>query len=97
MQQSETEKVFLQDDSVYVSQARFVLGGKTYAMRNISSVSNHKIEKNRTLPFLLNIVGIIMIFTYSPRVLGVFLIVLDGVWLYLLKDGYSVRIQSNSG
>ena len=33
------EKIFFQQGNVLVSQFRLVIGGKTYVMRNISSVS----------------------------------------------------------
>jgi len=92
----EQEKVFLQDSNVTVTQSRFVSGGKTYAMRNISSVSLHKIEKSRMGPILIIILGIVFLIAKSYPI-GLGLLLLGGLWLFGIKDQFSVRIQSNSG
>lgn len=92
----EQEKVFHQDNLVTVTQSRFISGGKAYAMRNISSVATHKIEKSRTSPVLFIIIGVVLLFAEIYAV-AIILIGIGALWLYGIKDEYSVRIQSNSG
>ncbi|MAB38696.1 MAG: QacE [Aequorivita sp.] len=91
------EKMFYQDSTVTVTQSRYIAGSKTYAMRNISSVSLFKIDKSRTGAILLLIVGILLLFFEGIRVVGVILAILGGIWLFSIKDEYSVRISTNAG
>ena len=51
---NQSEKIFYQDKNVTVTQSRFVVDGKTYAMRNISSVTNFKIKKSILLQYSFN-------------------------------------------
>ena len=97
METPATEKVFYQDSNVTITQSRFVSQSKTYAMRNISSVTNFQIKKSRLLQILLILVGVMCMLTESARVFGIFLLALGILLLYLTKDEYSVRINSNSG
>jgi hypothetical protein len=92
-----TEKTFYRDDSVVVTQARFVANGKTYAMRNISSVSLMKKARSRLFEFICFFIGALLLFSTNTLLFGVILILLGLALLFLLKDEYSVRIQSNSG
>jgi hypothetical protein len=91
------EKTFYQDSDVMVTQSRFIVGGKTYAMRNISSVHVGKIEPSRVGAGLLLLFGMLLCFSDSSRAVGIVLVVLSAVWLFLLKNKYAVRISSNSG
>lgn len=93
----QVEKIFLQDNNVYVSQSRFISSGKTFAMRNISSVSNHKIEKSKTAQIIIIIIGLLLLFSEELMWWGFALAILGGIWLHFVKNEYSVRIQSNSG
>tara|TARA_Y100000589_G_C26928373_1_gene537290 strand:- start:190 stop:561 length:372 start_codon:yes stop_codon:yes gene_type:complete len=95
MDATQDDKVFLKDSNVLVTQSRFVAGGKTYAMRNISSVTKYKIPKKIGTAIFLIIVGLILL-AFSPIIGG--LIFIAGIlWLILSKPKYSVRIQSNAG
>lgn len=91
------EKDFYVDQLVKVTQSRFIVGAKTYAMRNISSVSLYKIEKSRFIPIVLIVIGVLMLLGENTRFFGVFLVGLGVTWLWLLKDEYAVRISTNAG
>jgi len=95
MENNQEEKTFFQDSNVSVTQSRFVASGKTYAMRNISSVTKYKIPKNIKFPIILIIIGAISL-AFSA-ILGGILILAGVLWLVLNKTKYSVRIQSNAG
>ena len=97
METPQQEKVFYQDANVTVTQSRFIAGSKTYAMRNISSVSLFKIEKSRALPIILILIGGLMLFGDSSRIFGVILVAIGVLWVVLIKDEYSVRISTNAG
>lgn len=55
-----TEKTFYQDADALVSNARVVMGSKTYALRNITSVNTREIPPNNTLGALLLIIGLFL-------------------------------------
>lgn len=91
------ERTFYQDSAVTVTQSRFVVSGKTYAMRNISSVHVGKIEPSKTGATILLVLGILFCFSNDIRALGIVMLVLGAIWMLLLKNQYAVRISSNSG
>lgn len=92
-----TEQIFLQDQNVIVTQSRFIVDGKTYAMRNISSVSNFRIRKSRAIPVIITAIGILCLFDDATLKYGIIFTLVGGLWWYLINDEYSVRINSNSG
>jgi Family of unknown function (DUF6232) len=95
--ETNNEKVFYQDANVSVTQSRFMASSKTYAMRNISSVSIYRKERSKKLEIIMIILGLALTAVESSRVLGIILLLLGIVLLFILKDQYSVRISSNSG
>ncbi|MBL0741451.1 DUF6232 family protein [Chryseolinea lacunae] len=91
------ETVFFQDANVTITQSRFVTQAKTYAMNNISSVCLYRIKRSKGLQLFLLIAGLLLIIGESTRVAGIVMALVGLVLLFLLKDSYSVRINSNSG
>ena len=97
-QTTQPEKTFYQDQNVTVTQARFVVSGKTYAMRNISSVSNYRIKKSMGTEVLLIIIGIISILIGGyGLIIGLILLAIGIGSIMMTKDDFSVQISSNSG
>jgi hypothetical protein len=97
METSQAERTFYQDADVTVTQARFVTQNKTYAMRNISSVSLYHIASSRIFQIILLALGLLMLLDDGLRTAGFFMAVIGGLWLYFTKDSYAVRISTNSG
>ncbi|MBB6236944.1 hypothetical protein HDC90_001561 [Pedobacter sp. AK013] len=95
--QLQNEITFYQDVNVTVTQSRYITNSKTYAMRNISSVHIFEIIKNRTLPIVMVVIGVLMLFSESSRVLGFILIAIGILILVLTKNEFTVRISTNSG
>jgi hypothetical protein len=91
------EQVFYQDPNVTVTQARFVSRSKTYAMSNISSVSLGIIKRSKKLEIFMIAIGFILLVTESTRIVGAIMAAIGVLLLFVLKDTYSVRINSNSG
>ena len=52
------ETVFLSENNVQVTNARFIVSGQTYAMTGITSVKNAKQNPSRTLPIILGLIGL---------------------------------------
>lgn len=91
------EKVFYQDKNVTVTQSRFIANGKTFAMRNISSVTNYRIEAGKGFAYFMIFIGFLFLFADSFRVFGGIMIVIGILVIVIQKDTYAVRISSNSG
>ncbi len=95
--ETQTEKVFYQDANVSVTQSRFVASSKTYAMRNISSVHLYRKVRSKKLEIVLIVMGAILLIGESSRIVGAIMLIAGLLLLFLLKDDYTVRINSNSG
>lgn len=61
--QIQNETTFYQDNSVTVTQSRYVTHSKTYAMRNISSVHIFEIIKSKNKAFFTALFGVIFLFS----------------------------------
>jgi hypothetical protein len=98
MENQQQEKVFHSDSNVTVTQSRFMASGRTYTMRNISSVTVFKVEKSKKLPIALLIVGcLIALAGGSASVLGIAMAIAGIIWLFMIKNDYAVRISTNAG
>lgn len=95
--QNVNEKIFYQDGDVRVTQSRYMTHAKTYAMRNISSVSVFKIAKSRRLPIIMSVVGGMMLFYDDWRIAGIFIAAIGLLSLFLIKNEFAVRISTNAG
>lgn len=93
------EKIFYNDKSVTVTQSRFIANKKTYAMRNISSVSVSTIEKSAWFQMLLFFLGIVIAIMSNDeaRWIGIGVVLLSLVWMAMLKSSYAVCISTNAG
>lgn len=54
------EVVYYSDGAIQITNARAVLGGKTYAMANITSVMMGKIPANRTAGMVAILIGLLI-------------------------------------
>ena len=94
--QTQQEKVFLKDNNVTVTQARYIANGKTYTMRNISSVSLFTLKSSYTLETILIVVGVILLIA-GTYIVGGILGAIGVTLMVIKKDEYAVRISTNSG
>lgn len=94
----ETEKTFYQDANVLVTQSRIVVYGKTYAMRNISSVGMSENSKlflkiASTIMFIFALIGLYLKdYWIGIAALGIAIIILLNA-----RNEYVMIISSNSG
>lgn len=94
------EKVYYQNGDILVTPSRFVNAGKTYAMRNISSVQIGVIEPQGKGVLILGILICFLVLLYGSLGWKVGAVAVSLLLVYLfrkMKQKYSVRINSNSG
>jgi hypothetical protein len=91
------EKVFLKDSNVTVTQSRLIVDGKTFPIRNISSVAKQTITRNRLSEILIMVIGVLCVIIEGIRIIGVILIIVSLVMFLFLKKKYAVRINTNAG
>lgn len=101
------ETIYYQDTSVTVSNKRAILGGNTYPVRNITSVSMGNVAPGGTaLIMILIIAGLILAFvgfglaqfgSYLILGVGIALIVAGLAIMVINRPSYAVRIGSASG
>jgi Family of unknown function (DUF6232) len=74
------EKVFFDEVNVRVTNARFIVENKTYAMNGVTSVKSHSIAPNRTLGIVLIVIGVLMLGTPGDgaKILGLAIAALGG-------------------
>ena len=98
-----SEETFYSRGNIHITNARAVLGGKTYAMANITSVAMAKRPANRTLGIVVALVGIILAAcggigdTSLWIILGVLALLTGIVMAVITKPSYIVRLGSASG
>lgn len=104
-----TEEIFFSDNSVIVTNVRLVVGGATYALRNITSVKMLFTPPRLIKPILLLIVGLMILFAAfmpinekAPAPAGVYVIagimILGAIlWMCRAKTKFHVGLSSTSG
>jgi hypothetical protein len=93
------EQIFFSSGEVSVSLTRFIVFGQTYAMSGVTSVRTNQVNPSRTLPFLLLLAGIGLMFAGSANAFGfglVLLLVGGAIWA-IQKPQYFVLLSSASG
>lgn len=99
-----SETTYYSEGDVLITNARVVLGGKTYSMANVTSVAIGTAPANNKPAIAVLVVGALMAacsMGSSQGIVGViFGLILAGVGIYLLtqaKPNYVVRLGSSSG
>jgi hypothetical protein len=94
-----SEKVFYESTHVSVTQSRYIAHGKTYAIRNISSVSLHRIGASHAWQIIVLIIGMSLFISREPVGICIGVGIAAGAifWMAKTKDDYAVRISTNSG
>jgi hypothetical protein len=96
------EQVFLQEGDVSVSNARATLGGKTYAMANITSVAMAVTPASRKLGIIIAIVGFLIFLAGASNstggaLFGILVLAGGTALAAMAKATYVVRLGSASG
>lgn len=101
-----SEVNYYQDGAVTVTNARAVLGGKTYAMANITSVSMGMRPANRVVGIVVALVGLVIAAcsaaaggdaSFGGILFGILVLGAGIALTVMAKPSYIVRIGSASG
>jgi hypothetical protein len=94
------EKVYYSNGEITVTSRRAIMGGKTYAMANVTSVSMAQVQESAGSGCVLLFIGVLTLLIFSPYGM---LLGLIGICIVLLaivlmsSSSYVVRIGSASG
>jgi hypothetical protein len=96
------ETTFFQSGGIAVTNARFIVGAQTFAMRGITSVEGVEQSASYTWPVILALLGFVMaISLFSGEIgLGIFglLLLAAGIWLITRqKPTFSVVLRTAGG
>lgn len=92
------ERTYYSQGGITITNARAVLGDKTYAMANVTSVSMFVQPAKRTLGILLTLCGLLFALAgESTRMFGVLLLIIGVAIVGMAKATYFVRLGSASG
>lgn len=89
------EKVFFEYDDVKVTNARFVSGGQTYAMSNITSVKSTEKKPSRLGGIAVLLLGGAIGVNNAP--VGIMIAAAAGYFLYQQKTIYHVILATSGG
>jgi hypothetical protein len=88
---------FFENNTVIVTQTRFIVGHKVTEIKNISSVKMETLRSYRKLQSVLMLAGFLLMFFRAGRILGLLLFALTFLSVYLMEEKFSVRINTDSG
>jgi hypothetical protein len=90
------EVSFFQNNTVIVTQSRFIVESKVYEIKEISSVKVG-VSKNYTrTKIIIMIIGFLLMFFKDGRIAGVAIFVISFFLLYLSQDKFVVRIKTGN-
>ena len=93
-----SERVFLSENDIIVSNTRFVVPPQLFALANIVSVSFNQKAPNRLWPILLVFIGLGLLVGGQANIFSLALPFLAGIiWLSLQKTHYLVVLSGSSG
>lgn len=91
---------FFRSENVSVTNARFMVGAKTYAMNGVTSVKKSAKTKSKIMPILFVLAGIVIFFatpSITARIVASALVII-GIFAYkAIRPEYSVVLNSASG
>ena len=97
------EEIVFEDDDVKITNLRAIIGSKTYAIANVTSVGLSRIEPSTGLAFSLMLIGgMAAMFAIAAENWGLagtfgFIAVLGGIVVAQSKPSFAVTINSASG
>ena len=93
------EQVFFEQGNVKVTNARFIVDSKTYAMNGVTSVKSSIVPPNRTGAIIAIGVGLLMVFAAegAAKIIGIAIAAAGAWFLSQQKSTHSVYLSSASG
>jgi len=91
------EEVFFDSGDISVSNNRFVVYGKAYAMGNITSVKTRVTAANKVTGILLGLIALFVLFAAKSFLWGAIITVIAVLALIKAREKYSVVLNTSSG
>ena len=88
-----SEQTLFEHADVKVTNARFMTGGQTYAMSNVTSVKAFEQKPKRIGPILLILIGVAVMF--ASFIAGLIIVIIAGLLLYYQKTMYHVMLSTS--
>ncbi|WP_251358742.1 DUF6232 family protein [Kangiella sp. TOML190] len=93
MTESNQESVFLNEDGVRVTNARFILPKQTFAMSGITSVQSSEEKPSRVGPIVFIIIGVLLFSGKGDLIAGGIICLVLGIgWFFLQKPTFHVLL-----
>lgn len=90
------ERIFFEYGDVKVTSSRFINGGQTYAMNNVTSVKPYEKKPNRTGGVIVLLIGLIIMFN-SSLITGLLITAAAAYYLYQQKTIYQILLATSAG
>ncbi len=89
------EKTFFEYEDVKVTNARFINGGQTYAMSNVTSVKAFEQKPRRLGGIFILVIGLALTMNNPP--IGIGIMIASALYLYFQKTVYHVMLATSAG
>lgn len=89
------EKTFFEYDDVKVTNARFITGGQTFAMNNVTSVKTRTKKPSRWGGIFILLIGLSMM--AANALFGLAIVAAAAYYLYKQKTIYDVMLTTSGG
>lgn len=90
------ESIFFEHGDVKVTSSRFINGGQTYAMNNVTSVKPYEKKPSRTGGIIVLLIGVI-IMANSSLITGLLIAAAATFYLYQQKTVYHILLSTSAG
>jgi hypothetical protein len=95
---SPEEVVFLEQPGVTVTNTRFIVPSKTYAMAGVTSVGFECVPAKRGWPLALCLIGAAcIVYDTDIRPIGITVLIIAALWLVIVRNKYVVVLTTASG
>lgn len=89
------EQIFFEYDDVKVTSSRFISGGQTYAMSNVTSVKGYEQKPSRFWGIVALLVGLVI--TTNSFFPGLVIAGCAALYLYYQKTAFHVLLSTSAG
>lgn len=90
------ERTFFEYEDVRVTSARFINGGQTYAMNNVTSVKPYEKKPSRVGGVIVLVIGIAIMINNSFMI-GLIISAAAAYYLYQQKTIYHILLSTSAG
>jgi len=90
------EVSFFENNTVIVTQSRFIVESKVYEIKKISSVKVGLTKNYTRIKIILMVIGFMLMFFKDFRIAGIVTFAVSFLSLYLAQDQFSVKIKTGN-